>query len=308
MELIRKEKSRNITFKKRKEGLMRKIGEFTTLCAVEACIIIYGPKQEKGGSTDPEFWPENIDEMRRIINIYKAKNKDSGNKSFGLSDFFHDRKKKIEDELSKLRKKNMEARFPTWMDFLNCLTEAQLRDFAANLRAKYEHIRPTVHLKRSKELLDVNLTDFGGLNPSQSQSLYNPGIVQRGNIEFEVINQPAISSMKPMHCPDLDLHQELHSVNHNSMMMHMLSDNDHFVRFGSASTSGNISFKHQVFYEPTAMNPMIGHSPRSLPRFYAPQAAPSPYMMSGVLPMQIPGLPQLPFFTRESLEEMDLMQ
>ncbi|XP_073307180.1 agamous-like MADS-box protein AGL11 [Primulina huaijiensis] len=311
MELIIKEKSRSITFKKRKEGLIRKIKEFTTLCAVEACMIIYGPKQDKV-STDPEFWPENIDEMRRIIDIHKAKNKDSGNKSYGLSDFFHDRRKKIEDELSKLRKKNMEARFPTWIDFMNCLTEAQLREFAANLRAKYEHIRATVHLKRSKEVFDVNLTDFGGLNPSQNQSFYNPGMIQRGNIEFEVINQPAISSMKPMHCPDLDHNQELHSMNqHNSMTMLMLSDSDHCMQFGGASTSGNISFKHQVFYESTAMDPMIGHSPRtSLPRFYAPQVAPSSYMMPGLFPMQIQAaaVAQQPFFTRESLDDVDLMQ
>ncbi|XP_073119672.1 protein TRANSPARENT TESTA 16-like [Henckelia pumila] len=296
MELISKEKSRNITFKKRKEGLIRKIREFTTLCAVEACMIIYGPKQDKG-STEPEFWPENMDEMRRIIDIYKAKNKDSGNKSYGLSDFFHDRRKKIEDELSKLRKRNMEARFPTWLDFMNCLTEGQLREFAANLRAKYEHMRPAVHnLKRSKEAnFDAN---FGGLNPSQNQGLYNnpAGMnIQRGNIEFEVINQ-----MKPiMHCPDH--HQELHSVNQNSMMMLMLSDNDHRVQFGGASTSGNISFKHQVYYE---SNPVLGHSPRrtsSLPRFYVPPVAPAPYMIP-------PPLPQLPFFTRESLDELDLMQ
>ncbi|KZV48644.1 hypothetical protein F511_10330 [Dorcoceras hygrometricum] len=290
------------------------MGEFTTLCAVEACMIIYGPKQEKG-SSEPEFWPENVDEMRRIIDIYKSKNKDSGIKSFGLSDFFHDRRKKIEDELLKLRKKNMEARFPTWIDFMNRLSEAQLREFAANLRAKYEQIRPTVDLKRSKELLDVSLTDFGGLNPSQNQSFYNPGMIQRRNIEIEVINQPAIASLKPMHsCPtDLDHLQEMHSVNQNSMMMLMLSDhNDHCLQFGGASTSGNISFKHQVFYESTAKDPMIGHTPRTLPRFYAPPVAPSPYMMTGMLPMQIPAaappLPQLPFFARESLDEVDLMQ
>ncbi|KAL2460568.1 MADS box transcription factor [Abeliophyllum distichum] len=62
MELIGKEKSRNITFKKRKEGLMRKMHEFTTLCDVSACMIIYPPKQDKN-TVEPEIWPQSIEEL-----------------------------------------------------------------------------------------------------------------------------------------------------------------------------------------------------------------------------------------------------
>ncbi|XP_075483842.1 uncharacterized protein LOC142524002 [Primulina tabacum] len=263
-------------------------------------MIIYGPRQEKG-SFDPEIWPENIEETRRMIDIYKSKNKDSI-KSFGLSDFFHDREKKIEDELSKLRKKNTEARYPTWIDFMNGFTEVQLREFAANLRVKFEDFRLRVNnVEKSKEVLDVNLFDFGRINPFQNQSFYNPGMIQRGNIEFEVLNQQAISST--IHFPRLDHNQEMHSVNQNSMVMPMLNDDDHCVQFGGASTSGNISFKHQGFYESTAMDPMTCYSPRSWARFYTPPAAPTQYMMSRVLPEHIPAvmppLPQLPGFSKE---------
>lgn len=313
MELISKEKSRNITFKKRKEGLVRKMHEFTTLCDVSACMIIYGPKQDKGGSNDPEIWPQNLDEVRRIIDIYRSKNKDSGNKTFGLSDFFHDRKRKIEDELAKLRKKNMEAKYPTWLEFMNTRTEPQLRQFAAALRNKVEYVKSRIEfLKRSNKegfsdmsMNNINMLDFAHSRLSQSShSFYSPGV--RG-IELEVINQQAI------HYPTIDHHQELHSLNQNSMMMFLMNDNDHCLQFGGASTSGNIqcaaSFKRQaVFYESTAgrgvVDPVICHSPRPLARYYASpvmppvlpavQVPPAPYM---VVP------PQLELSARENIND-----
>ncbi|XP_073315744.1 uncharacterized protein [Primulina huaijiensis] len=262
-------------------------------------MIIYGSGQEKG-FFEPEIWPENTEKIRRMIDIYKAKNKDSI-KSFGLSDFLHDRTKKIEEELSKLRKKNMEAGYPTWMDFLNGFTEVQLREFAANLRVKLEDVRSRVNnLKKSQEVLDVNLTDFGRINPFENQSFFNPGMIQRGNIEFEVINQQAMSSI--MHFPSLNHNQQLHSVNQNSMMMPMWNDDDHCMQFGGASTSGNISCTNQGFYESTALDPMLYYSPRSLARFYTPPVDPTQYMMSRMLPEQIlmamPPLPQLPGFSK----------
>ncbi|KAL8540730.1 hypothetical protein ACS0TY_002092 [Phlomoides rotata] len=75
MELIRDEKSRNQTFKRRKRGLIQKLHELTTLCDVSACMIIYGEDK-------CETWPENVDEINRIIGVYKA----SGNiKKFDMS-------------------------------------------------------------------------------------------------------------------------------------------------------------------------------------------------------------------------------
>ncbi|KAI3445585.1 hypothetical protein Pfo_002250 [Paulownia fortunei] len=314
MELISKEKSRNITFKKRKEGLIRKMHEFTTLCDVSACMIIYGPKQEKG-AVEPEIWPQNLDEVRRIIDIYKAKNKDSGNKTFGLSDFFHDRKRKIEEELAKLRKKNMEAKYPTWLEFMNIMTEAHLREFVAALSNKAEYVKSRIELlRRNKDGMDMNLMDFAHARLSQSHSFYSPGL--RG-IELEVINQQAISSIKPieMHVPihyptTIDHHQELHSLNQNSMMMLLMNDNDHCVQFGGASSSGNIqcaSYKRQVFYESAAgrgvVDPMICHSPKPLARYYGPSVPvppPPPYMQCTMLPGVAPPPPQLQFATREN--------
>ncbi|KZV20157.1 hypothetical protein F511_01014 [Dorcoceras hygrometricum] len=300
MEFISKEKSRITTFKKRKEGLKKKLYQLTTLCGVDACMIIYGPSQEKG-AIEADIWPKNSDETRRMIDIYKGMNKDSI-KSYGLSDFFQDRAKRIDDELSKLRKKNIETRYPTWPDSLNRLTAVELREFAANLTAKIEDIRARVkYLKKSKEVLDMNLIDFGRIDPMfQNQSFFNAGMIQPRNMGFEVINQQAISSI--VHFPNLDHNQEMHFVNQNSMMMPTLNEDHHCVQFGGASTSGNISFTQEDFYESTAMDPMTCYDPMSFARFYAPPPmAPTQYMMPWVLPAeQIPvAMPPLPGFPNE---------
>ncbi|XP_022861491.1 MADS-box protein defh21-like [Olea europaea var. sylvestris] len=286
MELISKEKSRNITFKKRKEGLMRKMHEFTTLCDVNACVIIYPPKQDKN-TEEPEVWPQNLEEIRRIIDIYKNKNKDSGNKTYGLSDFFIERKRKIKDELEKLRKKNMEAKYPTRINMMDVLSETQLREFYALLSNKAEYVKSRIEmLKRNDNGFNMNTMDLG-----------HGRLIQRG-IELEVINQQqAISSMKPVemhvpiHYPSIDHHQEMHS------MMLLMNDNDR-VQFGGASSGSNIqcaSFQRQVFYESTAaaghgvVDNVMCHNPVALARYYAvapPVLPPVPptYLQHAVAP------------------------
>ncbi|KAL2477577.1 MADS-box protein defh21-like [Forsythia ovata] len=304
MELIGKEKSRNITFKKRKEGLMRKMHEFTTLCDVSACMIIYPPKQDKD-TVEPEIWPQSIEELQRIIDIYKNKNKDSGNKTFGLSDFFHDRKRKIEEELAKLRKKNMEAKYPTCIDHvMKGLTEAQLREFYARLSNKAEYIKSRIEfLKQNDNGFDMNMMDLG-----------HGRLIQRG-IELEVINQ---QMHVPIHYPSIDHHQEMHSVNQNSMMMLLMNDND-CLQFGGLSNTSNIqcAYKRQVFYESTAaagrglVDNVVCHNPVPLARYYAVAPpvlppVPPPYMQCAVMPGIAPP-PQLNSL-KESDEQDDIFQ
>ncbi|XP_047979283.1 agamous-like MADS-box protein AGL82 [Salvia hispanica] len=170
MELIEKEKSRNTTFKKRKEGLIRKLSEFTTLCDVKACMIIYGPKQSR-----PEIWPpQNPEQVRRIIELYKSKNSGSV-KSFDVAEFFKERKKQIEDELKKLKRKNQEAKYPTRPDHLNVYNEQQLRHLHAALTSKAQCVKSRIEMLKMKQrpqteqqLMNMNpmLMDHRRLHPS----------------------------------------------------------------------------------------------------------------------------------------------
>ncbi|KAL8525655.1 hypothetical protein ACS0TY_015048 [Phlomoides rotata] len=278
MELIQKHKARNIAFKKRKEGLIRKMKEFTTLCDVDACIIIYGPKQENGADVEPEIWPQEPDEVGRMVNIYKAKKllEDSGIKTFGLNDFFHERKKKIEDELSKLRMKNLEAKYPTKLnDEMEQWNLPQLRQFAADLSLKVDYINSRIEIlktssNRQQQVMEDTCSDLMhfGNTMSLNGQFYPP---------------------PPMHFhyppSTIDHHQQLLPINPNSSMMMLLTNGGD--QFGGGPTSGanfqSASFRSQVFYEATTsssggrglVDPMICHDTWPMTCYYG-QSQPLP--------------------------------
>ncbi|KAL6494762.1 hypothetical protein OROGR_031562 [Orobanche gracilis] len=243
MELIQKEKTRITTFKKRKQGLIRKMHEFATLCDVPACMIIYGPKQETGSpSPEPEIWPQDREQVRRIIEGYKIRNKDSGNKSYGLHDFFIDRNRKIEEELTKLRQKNIKAKYLTGLESMEQESEASLRDLAVCLRYKSEYVKSRIDLlKRNKQglIMDINM---------QMSCYYN--------------NNNNNNNNNNIYYPLIDHRQN------NSMMMLLMNDinyNDHTYD------------QQQVFHEPMAagwagpLDPnMIRQSSGLMARYYGP--------------------------------------
>ncbi|XP_043714734.1 agamous-like MADS-box protein AGL49 [Telopea speciosissima] len=55
------------TFMRRVQGLKKKTSELATLCGVDAFMISYGSDQ----SAIPQTWPENPDEVRRVIKSYQ---------------------------------------------------------------------------------------------------------------------------------------------------------------------------------------------------------------------------------------------
>ncbi|KAG6431459.1 hypothetical protein SASPL_109538 [Salvia splendens] len=137
MEMIEEEKSRILTMKKRKKGLIKKLHQLTTLCDVPACMIFHDPT-----ANSTSVWPEeDPDQVISLIEAYKAKKNDpsGGVREYLLSNFFDQRQRQAEEELEKLRKNNVEGMFPTWDDCLNFMDEAQLRELAATVRGKAEN-------------------------------------------------------------------------------------------------------------------------------------------------------------------------
>ncbi|CAN1156002.1 Agamous-like MADS-box protein AGL90 [Linum perenne] len=55
--LISDEKARKTTFTKRKNGLLKKLEEITTLCGVATCAFIIHNFRGKGKKNDVEVWP-----------------------------------------------------------------------------------------------------------------------------------------------------------------------------------------------------------------------------------------------------------
>ncbi|KAL0454471.1 UNVERIFIED_CONTAM: Agamous-like MADS-box protein [Sesamum latifolium] len=256
MELISNERSRTLTFKKRKEGLIRKLREFTTLCDVNACMIIYGPKPENG----PEIWPDNNpDEVRRMIEVYRARNRDSGSKSFGLPDFFNDRKRKLEEEIVKLRWRN---KYPTWFEFLNDLSEAQLRDFAVGLKNKAESVKSRIEFLKSSRNNNSGL-DFDQLMMDATRIL---------NQFFYSLNQ-----QQQQQISSVDHHHHVHCADQDPlMMMIMMNENDDQL-IGAAA--GSFDHQENVLHgmEPAGMvGPVICYGPTPVEQYYT--LPPPPYM------------------------------
>ncbi|KAK1417691.1 hypothetical protein QVD17_26825 [Tagetes erecta] len=189
MELIAKEKTRNTTYHKRKQGIMKKANEFTILCDVDTVIIIYPPN-----SDTPEIWPENHEKVKRTIDCYKSKKGETGKRTYDLNDFFEDRKKKLEDDLVKARKKNMEAKYATWFDDLDGFTEPQLRQFAMGLETKENVVR--AHLESKKRNMSVQLPmmfDFENrnhvMNNQHVGNIQYPGLGLGSSSDQVMMNQ-----------------------------------------------------------------------------------------------------------------------
>lgn len=111
-ELIPNARARRIAYEKRKTGLMKKAPEFSVLCDVHTCVVVF-PAAATGGDrpTAPEIWPPNSGEARRVIERYiSARSRDA---------FVDRRKKKLDlgraGELSR------------------DLSESQLRSLLSNL-------------------------------------------------------------------------------------------------------------------------------------------------------------------------------
>ncbi|KAH6826362.1 hypothetical protein C2S53_003729 [Perilla frutescens var. hirtella] len=193
MELIEKPKSRIQTFKKRKEGLMKKLHQLTTLCDIDACMIIYEPTQQHSSIwPDPEQEPGQI---RRLIDVYKSKSKDlSSIKSYGLSDFFVERKRKVEEELLKLRKTNSEAKYPTWNDSFNFMNETELKGFASQLHARAQSVRSRIQIIKMREKQGLEMMkNMMLLNSTASASASaSASAPQFYNLDHQFINPAAI--------------------------------------------------------------------------------------------------------------------
>lgn len=180
MELIKKEKSRNLAFQKRKISLKKKVRELSTLCGVKAVMIIYGPKQTPLQDNQPDIWPENHAEILEVINKFKVQPTDERKKKTSfLSNFFEDRNKKAQAALTRLRKSKLQAKYPSWNERFNNLSEKKLTDFASFLETKLGYAKKF-------KIMKENESNYYAYNLQQQQKM----LTRKRSMEFEESNQP----------------------------------------------------------------------------------------------------------------------
>ena len=146
---ISNERSRKSTFKTRKEGLITKISQLSTMCGVEACLIVY---DDINGDVGAVTWPENPTLVRPIIENYERQRAEKPPKTFVIQDFFENRKNMVEAEISKLHKQAREIKYPTWDPSLSNMEKEQLSAFIANVNAKIEACDQRIHIKSMQNM------------------------------------------------------------------------------------------------------------------------------------------------------------
>nr|GFA47710.1 agamous-like MADS-box protein AGL82 [Tanacetum cinerariifolium] len=194
----------------------KKASEFTILCDVDTVMIINPPN-----SNEIEVWPKNPDQIKKGIAYYKSKKGKTGKRTYNLNDFFQDRRKKIEDELMKARKKNMEAKYSTWFDALNSLTEHQLRQFTAKLEQKEHDARTRLEFKkRNMNIISPYTHNFGNI-----PSMYHFAGLGLGKPDPKLDHRRMLMNRKPMAAhgyPSVDYRRNLYdnNLNHSYLSFH----------------------------------------------------------------------------------------
>ncbi|KAA8531000.1 hypothetical protein F0562_005710 [Nyssa sinensis] len=238
-------------------------------------MIVYGPKLDDR-PIELEIWPTDPNEVQLVINSYKKQSTDDRKKrTVDLSNFFEDRRRKLEDSIVKLRKKNDEAKFPTWEDRYNNLSEEQLRELGGMLEIKHEAVKLKIEfIKGNQRLTALGMMDGSHMQSTQNHSNYfmQAGLVRRRSMQLEVLQEQPFTSLTPLNA-DVPVHypldQGLPFDQANSManpMMMMLMNDHNCSQQGRASSSkaqyaaalnGPVYYDPMRYYDP--MQPMASY-------------------------------------------------
>ncbi|KAK8621937.1 hypothetical protein V6N13_097565 [Hibiscus sabdariffa] len=129
---------RNATYKKRKKGLVKKLSELTTLCGVEACVVL----NPSGSDSQPEAWPSDAT-ARSLFSEYKTL---PVKRMVNQESFLEQSISKATERLKKLREENRRKE----------LTKVMLQ----NLGGKGLHNVKNEDLDELEWLVDENLKDI----------------------------------------------------------------------------------------------------------------------------------------------------
>ncbi|GLT34881.1 hypothetical protein SLA2020_093720 [Shorea laevis] len=259
LELIKNEKSRVLTFRKRLKGLMKKAHEFTTLCGVKACMIIYGPPNLKGMPTTVDIWPSDSAEVKAVIDQYKEAAdlfETKLKKPFNLVDFFAVRRRMINDEIAKLRRKgSLEAKYPIRDDQIKNLSLNQVKILNSKFDSKIEAAKSKLKtMKRGQYLMELEVSKSGNVpNFSNFQS----------NLDFEV-SEPEFHTQLPPYCCPYDQSIQFQPYGYditpvdNPMMTLLMQDE---LPSGASSKSsahnGLVPFSEASHYDPPTAASMV---------------------------------------------------
>ncbi|KAL2322265.1 hypothetical protein Fmac_026644 [Flemingia macrophylla] len=124
---ITNDSKRKTTLRKRKNGLMKKIGEISILCGIEACAIIYTPDDPH-----PEVCPSNQGVQNVLSRFRSVSEFEQSKKMFSQESFLSQRIVKARAQLkkvsNKIRKKEISLLMIQYLNAGNIFDNANMID------------------------------------------------------------------------------------------------------------------------------------------------------------------------------------
>ncbi|GLT90149.1 hypothetical protein SLE2022_080950 [Rubroshorea leprosula] len=101
---IANDAARKASLKKRRAGLIKKVGELTTLCGVRAFIIIYSPDE-----VEPSIWPSRSSIQQLLTRFHGLPEMERSKKMMNQETYMKERVAKIQDLMKRHQRRNKEA-------------------------------------------------------------------------------------------------------------------------------------------------------------------------------------------------------
>ncbi|XP_076900664.1 MADS-box protein CMB2-like [Bidens hawaiensis] len=214
MEPITNPKKRKTTFNSRNNGMIKKARELATLCDVKISMIVFTDDQE----TPQIFPPDDHDKVKNSIDVYSRTRRTNPEsiKWYTLSDYYNERKIKVEEELVKEKRKNSEAKFPSWFGFLDGFSEAGLREFAVGLEDKIVDVESKIECLKSIEY-NMMMMMMQSWNPNLMDPIMRPSDSMMNTMLNEDVYDENYSTVEP---PSL---MEQYSFPHESWQQFLMS-------------------------------------------------------------------------------------
>ncbi|KAL4341840.1 hypothetical protein GQ457_08G004600 [Hibiscus cannabinus] len=99
---IENDAARKATFNRRKKGMLKKVNELSTLCGVEACVVIY----PSTSNSQPEAWPSTATAHRMFSDFKALPAAEQSNRTMTQEDLIRLRIAKAEEQLKKVNEEN----------------------------------------------------------------------------------------------------------------------------------------------------------------------------------------------------------
>ncbi|KAH7865353.1 hypothetical protein Vadar_005541 [Vaccinium darrowii] len=203
--LIENKRARKLTYKNRKDGILKKTMELSILCGIKACTVCLGPDGKV------ESWPENSSEVIHVINSCEQYVKKGKNIKLGksvdclekLDQSFDclDEKLAGEDGNPSAKKERFERFLLGFSDgWINGLSVESLEIFSRDLESKLEAITARIGVlernnEENKEVGNENFVpNWFGMNAPMEN--------------FEVLSSTDFGFCQPLRNPGFDNHCE----------------------------------------------------------------------------------------------------